>query len=118
MTSSTTAPENLDLSKTRLPLLFHPIQHSAWDGKVDKHRTYKHWYEEKRLIVATRSQEQMAMDLGVSVRTVQRWLDELEEDFLIQRTVEGRRTFTFWKVGAAHEVYFYQRAKDEDFCRR
>jgi hypothetical protein len=100
-------------------LLLYLVQHSAWDGKVDKHRTYKHWYEEKRLIVATRSQEQMAKDLGVCVRTVQRWLDELEEDYLIQRTVEGRENiYVLGKVGGSHEVYFYQRAKDEDFCKR
>jgi hypothetical protein len=100
-------------------LLFYLIQHSAWDGKVDKHRTYRHWYEEKRLIVATRSQEQMAKDLGVSIRTVQRWLDELEEDNLIQRTVEGRENiYVLGKVAGTHEVYFYQRSRDEDFCKR
>jgi|OpeIllAssembly_1097287.scaffolds.fasta_scaffold41623_1 hypothetical protein len=100
-------------------LLFYLIQHSAWDGKVDKHRTYRYWYEEKKLIVATRSQEQMARDLGVSIRTIQRWLDELEEDNLIQRTTEGRENiYVLGKVAGTHEIYFYQRARDEDFCKR
>ena len=50
-------------------LLLYLIQHSAWQGKRDKHKTYDHWYGKKKKIVASRSQEQIAMDLGVSVRS-------------------------------------------------
>ena len=99
-------------------LLFYLIQHSAWEGKNDKHNTFKHWYEKERLIVASRSQEQISKDLGVSVRTVQRWLDELEQDRLIHRDTEGKENvYILGKVVGSHEVYYYHRSKDEDFCK-
>ena len=100
-------------------LLLYLIQHSAWEGKNDKHDTYKHWYEKEQLIVSSRSQAQISKDLGVSVRTVQRWLDELEQDRLIHRDTEGRENvYILGKVvGGSHEVYFYHRSKDENFCK-
>ena len=99
-------------------LLLYLIQHSAWEGKNDKHNTYKRWYEKEQLIVASRSQEQIAKDLGVSVRTVQRWLDELEQDRLIHRDTEGKENvYILGKVVGSHEVYFYHRSKDENFCK-
>ena len=84
-------------------LLLYLIQHSAWEGKNDKHNTYKHWYEKEQLIVASRSQEQISKDLGVSVRTVQRWLDELEQDRLIHRDTEGKENvYILGKVVGNH----------------
>jgi hypothetical protein len=91
-------------------LLIYLIQHSAWEGKNDKHDTYENWYLEKRKIVASRSQEQMAADLGVSVRTIQRWLDELERDKLIERDIEGRENvYILGKVKGDKEFFFYER---------
>lgn len=91
-------------------LLFYLIQHSAWKGKNDKHHTYKNWYAKKRQIAASRSQEQMAADLGVSVRTIQRWLDELERDKLLKRDIEGRENvYILGRVRGDKEVFFYER---------
>jgi len=93
-------------------LLLYLIQHSAWDGKKDKHKTYNHWYGKKKMIVASRSQEQIAIDLGVSVRSVQRWLDALEKDKLIRRDIEGRENvYIIGVVAGDREDYFY--AKDK-----
>jgi hypothetical protein len=91
-------------------LLFYLIQHSAWKDKNDKHHTYKNWYLKKRLIVASRSQEQMALDLGVSVSTIKRWLDDLERDKLIERAIEGRENvYILGKVIGDTELFFYER---------
>jgi len=91
-------------------LLFYLIQHSAWKDKNDKHHTYKNWYAKKRLIVASRSQEQMALDLGVSVSTIKRWLDELERDKLIERDIEGRENvYILGRVHGDKEFFFYER---------
>jgi DNA-binding transcriptional ArsR family regulator len=89
-------------------LLLYLIQHSAWQGKRDKHKTYNHWYGKKKMIVASRSQEQIAIDLGVSVRSVQRWLDALEKDKLIRRDIEGRENvYIIGVVAGDIEDYFY-----------
>ena len=89
-------------------LLLYLIQHSAWQGKRDKHKTYDHWYGKKKKIVASRSQEQIAADLGVSVRSVQRWLDLLEKDKLIRRENEGRENvYILGVVARDEEHYFY-----------
>jgi DNA-binding transcriptional ArsR family regulator len=89
-------------------LLLYLIQHSAWQGKRDKHKTYNHWYGKKKMIAASRSQEQIAIDLGVSVRSVQRWLDALEKDKLIRRDIEGRENvYIVGVVAGDREDYFY-----------
>lgn len=88
-------------------LLLYLIQHSAFQGKRDKHKTYDHWYDKKKKIVASRSQEQIAADLGVSVRSVQRWLDLLEEDKLIKRENEGRENVYILGVVARDKERFF-----------
>jgi hypothetical protein len=96
-------------------LLFYLIQHSAWEGKNDKHHTYKSWYAKKRLIVASRSQEQMSLDLGVSVSTIKRWLDDLERDKLIERAIEGRENvYILGKVLGDTEFYFYEKNRAQN----
>jgi len=96
--------------KNATTLLIYLIQHSAWKDKNDKHRTYKNWYAKKQLIVASRSQGQMALDLGVSVRTIQRWLDELERDKLIKREIESRENvYILGRVRGDKEFFFYER---------
>jgi hypothetical protein len=96
-------------------LLFYLIQHSAWEGKNDKHHTYKSWYAKKRLIVASRSQEQMALDLGVSVSTIKRWLDDLERDKLIERAIEGRENvYILGKVIGDTELFFYEKDRAQN----
>ena len=91
--------------------MIYLIQHSAWKDKNDKHRTFKNWYAKKQLIVASRSQGQMALDLGVSVRTIQRWLDELERDKLIKREIENRENvYILGRVRGDKEFFFYERA--------
>jgi hypothetical protein len=96
-------------------LLFYLIQHSAWEGKNDKHKTYKSWYAKKRLIVASRSQEQMALDLGVSVSTIKRWLDDLERDKLIERAIEGRENvYILGKVIGDTELFFYEKDRAQN----
>jgi cell division protein FtsB len=93
-------------------LLLYLIQHSAWQGKRDKHKTYNHWYGKKNMIAASRSQEQIAIDLGVSVRSVQRWLDALEKDKLIRRDIEGRENvYIVGVVAGDREHYFYEMDK-------
>jgi len=93
-------------------LLLYLIQHSAWQGKRDKHKTYNHWYGKKKMIAASRSQEQIAIDLGVSVRSVQRWLDALEKDKLIRRDIEGRENvYIVGVVAGDREHYFYEMDK-------
>ncbi len=95
--------------KNTTTLLFYLIQHSAWEGKNDKHQTYDNWYSKKRLIVASRSQEQMAVDLGVSVSTIKRWLDALEKDGLIKKDIEGRENvYILGKVIGNTELFFYE----------
>jgi hypothetical protein len=90
-------------------LLLYLIQHSAWQGKRDKHKTYDHWYGKKKKIVASRSQEQIAIDLGVSVRSVQRWLDLLENDKLMRRENEGRENvYILGVVAGDKEQFFYE----------
>ena len=60
------------------------------------------------MIAASRSQEQIAIDLGVSVRSVQRWLDALEKDKLIRRDIEGRENvYIIGVVAGDREDYFY-----------
>lgn len=61
------------------------MQHRSWVGKVDKHHTYTHWYKEKGKIVASRSVEQLAQDMGASEKTIRRWLNELEANGDIQK---------------------------------
>jgi len=91
-------------------LLFYLIQHSAWKDKNDKHKTYDNWYVKKHRIVASRSQEQMALDLGVSVSTIKRWLDDLERDELIERAIEGRENvYILGKVIDDTELFFYEK---------
>jgi DNA-binding transcriptional ArsR family regulator len=94
-------------------LLLYLIQHSAWQGKRDKHKTYDHWYGKKKMIATSRSQEQIAADLGVSVRSVQRWLDLLEKDKLIRRENEGRENvYIVGLVARDEERFFYEMDKD------
>ena len=93
-------------------LLLYLIQHSAWQGKRDERKTYNHWYGKKKMIAASRSQEQIAIDLGVSVRSVQRWLDALEKDKLIRRDIEGRENvYIVGVVAGDREHYFYEMDK-------
>jgi DNA-binding Lrp family transcriptional regulator len=64
------------------------------------------------MIAASRSQEQIAIDLGVSVRSVQRWLDALEKDKLIRRDIEGRENvYIIGVVAGDREHYFYEMDK-------
>ena len=64
------------------------------------------------MIAASRSQEQIAIDLGVSVRSVQRWLDALSKDKLIRRDIEGRENvYIVGVVAGDREHYFYEMDK-------
>lgn len=89
-------------------LLIYLIQEKPWDGKKDKHKTWDHWYNEKKLIVATRSVDQMAADLGVHRGTITRWSAALEKDGLIIKRKEGLETiYILGEVINGKERYFY-----------
>lgn len=70
-------------------LLMILLKHRSWTGKMDKHHTYTHWYKEKKLIVASRSIESLADELGVSEKTVRRFLNELVQSGDIKK-IKGK----------------------------
>ena len=89
-------------------LLIYLVQEKAWEGKKDKHKTWDHWYNEKKLIVATRSVDQMAVDLGVHRITITRWSAALERDGLIIKKKEGLETvYILGEVVNGKELYYY-----------
>ena len=77
-----------DSLKNPTTLLLLLLQWKAYNGKKDKHSTYDKWYKEG-FIVASRSVEQLAVDLDVSERTVKRWLDKLVKDRVLVIEKEG-----------------------------
>ena len=55
------------------------------------------------------------MDLGVSVSTIKRWLDDLERDKLIERAIEGRENvYILGKVLGDTEFYFYEKNRAQN----
>ena len=95
-------------------LLDYLLQHKPWKNekgeyKKDKHKTYTYWYLERKLIVASRSVEQMAVDLGVSESTIKRWVNALEKDGIIKKIKVGlENVYVLGKViNENDELYFY-----------
>ncbi|MCB2168157.1 MAG: helix-turn-helix domain-containing protein [Deltaproteobacteria bacterium] len=66
-------------------LLMVLLKHRTWPGKMDKHHTYTHWYKKKRKIVASRSVSALAEDLGVSEKSVRRFINELVKNGDIEK---------------------------------
>lgn len=94
--------------KNPTTLLIYLIQEKAWEGKKDKHKTWDHWYIKKNLIVASRSVDQMAADLGVHRGTIMRWSESLERDGLIEKKREGFETvYILGKIVNNKELYYY-----------
>jgi len=95
-------------------LLDYLLQHKAWKNKKtgeykkDKHNTYTDWYVKRKLIVASRSVDQMAVDLGVSKSTIIRWTRALENDGIIQKVKVGlENVYVLGKVVGDKELYYY-----------
>lgn len=61
-------------------LLMILLKHRSWPGKMDKHHTFTHWYLKKKLIVASRSIQSLAEELGTCERTVRKYLKQLEQN--------------------------------------
>lgn len=100
--------------KSPSALLDYLIQHRAWKDKRDKHNTWYNFYVDKKLIVASRSQERMAADLGVGVATIKRWLYRLSNDGLVMIIPDGRENVYAigdirWddEKGSYYKHYFY-----------
>ena len=95
-------------------LLDYLLQYKAWKNdetgeyKKDKHNTYTYWYVERKLVVASRSVEQMAVDLGVSESTIKRWANALVRDGIIKKIKVGlENVYVLGKVVNGEELYFY-----------
>lgn len=87
-------------------LLMILLKHRTWKGKFDKHHTYDYWYQKKGLIVASRSVEQLAHDVGVSEKTIRRWLNDLEKNGDIEKikgTGDGYKRENIYVLGEVNE---------------
>ncbi len=97
-------------------LLMVLLKHRTWPGKFDKHHTFTHWYQEKNLIVASRSIEQLSQEVGVSDKTIRRWLNELEKNGDIEKvkgTGNGYKRENVYVLGEVNEdgteILYYNR---------
>ncbi len=61
-------------------LLMILMKHRSFPGKLDKHHTYTYWYQEKKLIVASRGIKALADELGTSEKTIRNYLKRLEQN--------------------------------------
>lgn len=75
--------------KNATALLFTLYRHRSWEGKRDRNHTYEYWYKKKGLIVASRSMAKLSEDIGVTEKTISRWLKDLEANGDI-RIVKGK----------------------------
>lgn len=96
--------------KNPTTLLFYILQWKTWkdaDGNI-KDKKAREWYK-AGFIISSRSQEQMSLDLGVSERTIVRWVKALVQDRLI--VVEKLGLENIYVVGLVDndgvERYFY-----------
>ena len=99
-----------DSLKNPTTLLFYLLQWRTWkdeSGKI-KDALGKKWYD-AGYIITHRAQEVMALDLGVSERTINRWIKQLVRDRLI--VVEKVGLQNIYVVGLINddglESYFY-----------
>lgn len=89
-------------------LLLYLLQHGPWQGKQDKHHTWDKWYCKKHLIVVSISIEKMAVDLGVTKKTIKNWLKALEADNYIVKRKEGRENiYILGEVIGQDKLYLY-----------
>jgi len=99
-------------------LLLYLLLHKAWKNKKDKHNTWDYWYVKKHLIVASRGEEQIAVDLGVSTRTIERWSAALEADGLIIKYVQNRENvYVLGEIKGDNELYLYSGGTTCQMCR-
>jgi len=95
--------------KNKTTLLLYLIHHRSWKGKKDKHNTYDYWWREKHLVVASRSRDQIALDLGMCEKVISKWIRELIRDGLIKKFTVGRENiYAVGRVVAGKEVLFYE----------
>jgi predicted transcriptional regulator len=102
--------------KGPLALLFYLIRNKAFPMQSDntKHKIKEVWYDQKGKIVASRSVERMATDLGVHRATIIRWLDDLVSEDLIRKEKEFRENvYVLGEIKNKKEIYFYAEKKDD-----
>jgi len=108
-----------DCHRTTTGLLLVLLMHRSWRGKKDKHRTWYHWHEERKLIVSSVSKRKLAELMGVSLSTIYRHTNRLIENGDIRVEIEnGENVYVLGYVDdEGKEVFYYTQAGEGRGCQ-
>jgi hypothetical protein len=98
-----------DCHRNPTGLLLILLLNRSWKGKKDKHKTWYHWYQERKLIVASISKNKLAELIGVSLSTIYRYTDQLVSNGDIRIEIEnGENVYVLGFIDdEGKEVFYY-----------
>jgi hypothetical protein len=108
-----------DCHRNPTGLLLILLLHRSWRGKKDKHKTWYHWHQERKLIVASISKTKLAELIGVSLSTIYRYTNRLVENGDIRIEIEnGENVYVLGYIDdEGKEVFYYTQSDKQGGCQ-
>jgi Helix-turn-helix domain of resolvase len=108
-----------DCHRNPTGLLLILLLHRSWRGKKDKHKTWYHWHQERKLIVSSISKTKLAELMGVSLSTIYRYTNRLVENGDIRVEIEnGENVYVLGFIDeTGKEVFYYTQADNDRGCQ-